>query len=159
MNPSFHILDTPISETDCRTIAKLFELCFGRQPDANFSTRLNGKPQLIAMLAEVEGEPVAFKIGYEKYPGIFFSWLGGVLPSNRRSGIARQLLQKQHDWCVSRGYDEIQTETFGDVPEMLILNLAEGFQVFGTYLSSDGRIRVQLRKTLIRHVAATEQRP
>lgn len=102
------------------------------------------------MLAELEGGQVAFKIGYEKSTSVFFSWLGGVAPSQRRCGIARKLLRNQHDWCAREGYGEVQTETFGDVPEMLILNLTEGFHVFGTYLGNDNRIRVQLRKTLVK---------
>jgi GNAT superfamily N-acetyltransferase len=139
---------SPINSTCCQTIWHLFDICFGREPDPEFQQRLNEKQQLLEILAQQNGNTVGFKIGYEKYRGVFFSWLGGVHPSFRRTGIARALLREQHAWCKDAGYLEIQTETFADSPQMLILNLQEGFEIFGTHIGGDRRLRVQLRKQL-----------
>jgi predicted GNAT superfamily acetyltransferase len=100
------------------------------------------------LIAKERNQPAGFKIGYERSRETFFSWLGGVIPERRKRGIARTLMAKQHELCLSLGYEEIQTETYGDDPAMLILNLKEGFAVIGTHLGGDNRLRVQLRKKL-----------
>jgi GNAT superfamily N-acetyltransferase len=143
---TFRHATPPVDGILFQTICQMFELCFGEQPDSEFRSRLNEKPRLLVLLAELDGKPVGFKIGYERHRGVFFSWLGGVHPDFRRVGVARALVRHQHDWCITAGYSEVQTETYGDVAGMLILNLQEGFEVFGTHLADDKRIRVQLRK-------------
>jgi predicted GNAT superfamily acetyltransferase len=146
MNPTFRHVDSPVDDHLCNAIARLLKICFQQSVDDDFSIRINSKENLHIILAESDSELIGFKIGYEKYHGTFFSWLGGVHPDYRRSGIATELLNLQHQWCEKQRYTEIQTDTFGDAPGMLILNLLKGFEVYGTYLANDGKIRVQLRK-------------
>lgn len=145
------IIEISESLTDEQTMGLTapFVSAFEQPPSPDFHERLNKKPKLSVLMAQsdrIEG----FKIGYERFRGVFFSWIGGVLQESRRKGIARTLLRRQHVLCLERGYNEIQTETFGDGKAMLLLNIQEGFEVYGTYLGTDGRLRVQLRKMLIR---------
>ena len=51
--------------------------------------RLNEKKDLSLLLAHDEGHLIGFKIGYTRFKGIFFSWLGAVEPSSRGNGVAR----------------------------------------------------------------------
>lgn len=137
-----------VTTRQVRSLAEVFISAFDQAPSADFEQRLNGKRNLSVLIArssKIEG----FKIGYERHRGVFFSWLGGVLQESRRKGIARDLLRRQHELCLERGYREIQTETFGDGKAMLLLNLQEGFEIYGTHLGTDGRLRVQLRKMLV----------
>ena len=78
----------------------------------------------------------------------FFSWLGGVLSNKRRQGIGRALLLRQHELCLERGYQSVETEAFGSNRPMLILNLREGFEIIGVRLGAGDVLTVQMRKTL-----------
>jgi ribosomal protein S18 acetylase RimI-like enzyme len=140
-------LSAPISEAQAAQVALVFESAFGHRPASQFVDRLNEKQKLLVVVAgrdSVDG----FKIGYERFRGVFFSWLGGVMPGCRRQGIARALLREQHRICSDLGYREIQTETYADSNRMILLNLREGFEIYGTHLAQDGRLRVHLRKSL-----------
>ena len=141
-------LAQPLSGEQIDQIIPVFTSAFGHPPATDFVDRLNEKRKLSILVAG-DGSIEGFKIGYERYRNVFFSWLGAVKAERQRRGVARALLQHQHRLCFARGYHEIQTETFGDGNGMLLLNLQEGFEVFGTQLGSDNRLRVQLRKMLL----------
>ncbi len=96
----------------------------------------------------VEGIVVAFKIGYEEKKHRFYSWLGGVLPSFRGQGIARELMSRQHQWCKENGYKVLRTKTLNKWKAMLILNLKSGFDIIGTYIDGKGQTKLILQKEL-----------
>jgi hypothetical protein len=146
MSISFRHIEAPVDDRLCDSLAELIETCFEQTVEPDFAKRLNAKPRLHVIYAESDHKLLGFKIGYEKSSKVFFSWLGCVHPDHRRSKIASELLCQQHEWCAKAGYREIQTETFGDGAAMMILNLREGFEVYGTHLADDGKIRVQLQK-------------
>jgi predicted GNAT superfamily acetyltransferase len=148
MSINFRHIEAPVDDQLCSRLTELFEICFQQAANHDFAKRLNEKLRLHIVLAESDGKLIGFKVGYEQFDRVFFSWLGGVHPEHHRSGIGRELLRQQHTWCAQTGYREIQTTTFGDGAAMLILNLREGFEVYGTYLADDGKIRVQLRRKL-----------
>ena len=64
-----------------------------------FSERI-GANEWLALIAEINGVPVAYKLGYWLAPDIFYSWLGGVLPAYRQQGIAKKLLLEQSE-CLN----------------------------------------------------------
>ena len=132
-------------------LVPIFRDAFNTPPSANFLERLNEKSDLSVLLAHDKDTLIGFKIGYTRFKGIFFSWLGATALSHRRSGVARQLAQRQHEFCLDRGYDEIQTESAGTNQAMLILNLQEGFEVSGMHLGHGDALTVQLRKHLHRN--------
>ncbi len=140
-------LAQPFSTEQIGHIGDAFASAFGHAPSTDFEERLHEKRKLLVLVAGVDLVD-GFKIGYERFRGVFFSWLGGVKTECQRQGVARALLRHQHRLCSERGYHEIQTETFADGNGMLLLNLQEGFEVYGTHLGDDDRFRVQLRKTL-----------
>jgi len=131
-----------------KEIQLVFFEAFGVETGPDFLARINEKRGLLVILAYIDSELVGFKIGYEKHRGTFFSWLGAVLPKYQRQGIAKKLLRHQHQLCINGGYLEVQTEAQGDNVNMLILNLNEGFSIFGTHLGHKNEITVQLRKSL-----------
>ena len=61
-----------------------------------FHDRL-GNRRWFGLVAEDGEELLGFKLGYELEEGVFYSWLGGVLPTARRRGAARLLLHAQED--------------------------------------------------------------
>lgn len=141
-------IKAPIMVNQAEELTSIFTEAFGQQPSDSFLERLNEKKDLSVLLAYEGGELVGFKIGYTRFRSVFFSWLGAVIISARRKGVARQLLQRQHGLCQQRGYTEIQTEAFGNNQAMLILNLQEGFEVSGLHLGHEDKLTVQLRKKL-----------
>lgn len=48
----------------------------------------------LVLIAEENGLPVGFKLGYGADDGTLYSWLGGVLPAHRKIGLAQRLLER-----------------------------------------------------------------
>ncbi|GAB4016797.1 GNAT family N-acetyltransferase [Spirosoma koreense] len=93
---------------------------------------------LQTLLAVAGGQVVGCKLGYERKPGHFYSWLGAVHPNARGQGIASELMRQQHDWCRQHGYHTVRTQTYNQWRSMLLLNLRFGFDIIGTVQGSHG---------------------
>ena len=65
----------------------------------------SGRRSVLVLLVLRDEEPVAFKAGFSDEPGVFESWRGGVVESARRTGLARCLMDRQHAWCASQGFE------------------------------------------------------
>lgn len=89
---------------------------------------------------------IACKLGYERKPKQFYSWLGCVSPTYRGQGIAAELMRQQHDWCRSNGYHRIRTQTYNQWRSMLLLNIQMGFDIIGTVQSKHGLAIVMEKK-------------
>lgn len=97
--------------------------------EATYKERLQNKPHLI-LIAEVDGELAGFKVGYQKETNTeFYSWMGGVLASYRRMGIATKLAEKQESWAKKNGYDTIKFKTRNRLTKMLHFGLHRGFMI------------------------------
>ena len=119
----------------------------------NFPGRLTEEAQnknnLLSLVAFDGEKPVACKVGYELHPGVFYSWLGGVIPDYRRQGLARKLMQEQHRLLKEMDYKVVRTNGRNHLNQMIILNLQEGFQIIGTSFKSDEkRLSIQMEKAL-----------
>ncbi|MDR7073060.1 GNAT family N-acetyltransferase [Fictibacillus barbaricus] len=101
-----------------------------------------------AWLVLSDDQAIGFKAGYELKPGKYYSWLGGVHPEYRKKGLAGSLMELQHGWCSTNGYQTIQTKTKNKWKSMLILNLKHGFDIIGTYTDSKGEPKIILEKNL-----------
>lgn len=129
-------------------IFALYRSIFHSEPNQEARERLSKNEDLLTLMVYDDDVPVAFKIGYRQDPDTFYSWLGGVLSEHRRQGLAAQLMQHQHNWARAQGYRFIQTKTLNRWRDMLVLNLRNGFDVMGTYVGKDGRLRLILEKEL-----------
>jgi GNAT superfamily N-acetyltransferase len=116
----------------------LVQLCLDPSPSVAFADVVRERRRPAAWIAWDGSTAVGFKLGYERTSDEFYSWLGGVHPDFRRRGIARRLLNLQHEWCRKSGYRRVSTETLNDNHAMLLLNLASGFVVVGTRADSRG---------------------
>ena len=106
--------------------------------------------QGLTLVAFDEAQPLGFKSGYAlPEEGVFYSWLGGVLPACRRQGIGQLLLDAQHDWCRQQGFRAIRTKTLNRWKSMLLLNLRNGFDITGTYAGENGVLKILLEKQLV----------
>lgn len=100
-----------------------------------FSAELDGKKNLLVLVAFQDDRPCGYKIGFEYSSNTFFSWSGGVLPDCRKCGVGSALIAKQHQVAKEFGYSYVRTHTKNKYREMLILNLKAGFEVTGVYKS------------------------
>lgn len=151
MNLRYEGHSTPLPEPLPTVLAESIAAIFGNQTSEQALDELiyqQARTPLRFDLAFVSQTLVGYKIGYERQPGQFYSWLGGVLPAFRGQGIASTLLMQQHDWCRAQGYQSIRTHTYNRWRSMLILNLRHGFDIVGTMQGKHG-LTIILEKQLV----------
>ena len=110
--------------------------------------KLMEKENLLILVAKEDEKIVGFKIGYEFNPSTFYSWLGGVHTDYRGKGIAKQLMQLQHELVKSEGYTKVRTISRNNKREMLLLNIKFGFDILETFTSKKGKHKIVLEKEL-----------
>lgn len=116
---------------------KLPEFTGGLLEQNEFEHRLN-HASAIVLIAERDGTPLGFKVGFDRYAdGSFYSWLGGVVQQARREGIAQTLLLEQEQRVVAAGFDRIYVKTRNRFVDMLKLLLDNGYGVVGVKLPDD----------------------
>ncbi|EHN69799.1 acetyltransferase [Aliivibrio fischeri SR5] len=101
-----------------------------RNTHEKLTQRLSDKKHLI-LVAVSEGIPVAYKMGYQLSDSEFYSWLGGVVPSARKRGIATQLRVIQEEWAKKQGYEAISVKSMNRYPAMLQLLISSGYHISG----------------------------
>lgn len=97
-----------------------------------------GRTPTLLVLALDNNQVVGYKLGYERQPGQFYSWLGGISPAHRGQGIAAELMRRQHEWCRRQNYRTVRTHTYSQWRDMLMLNLRFGFDIIGTVQGKRG---------------------
>lgn len=137
-----------MTETLEKEICEIYPLVFGSFQKEKFFDRFNYHKKFMMMMAYKKGEPVAFKFGYAQDRDTFYSWTGGVIPSERRQGIAEELMKRQHEWCIENKYKFVETRSRNKFPEMLALNIKHGFKITGTFTEVDGAPKIIFKKEL-----------
>lgn len=104
---------------------------------------------LLMLVAELDGTPVGFKVGYQLRTDTFYSAKGGVVDAARRRGVARALLRQMLAVVEQWGYERFVYDTFPNKhPGMTVLGLSEGFSVVKAGYSpqyEDYRLRFECR--------------
>jgi len=83
----------------------------------------------LVVVAEHEGILIGFKLGYPISTSEFYSWLGGVIPAYRNSGVAQSLLDFQEDWVRKSGFISISVKSMNRFPSMLRLLIKNGYRI------------------------------
>ena len=83
----------------------------------------------LVLIAEADGQPVGCKLGYAAEDGSLYSWLGGVLPAHRKSGLAQRLLEAQEAWASAHGFAAVTVKSMNRYPAMLRVLIRNGYQV------------------------------
>jgi GNAT superfamily N-acetyltransferase len=97
--------------------------------EKTYEDRLTDVTHLI-LIAEVEGKPAGFKVGYERDSAeVFYSWIGGVLDNFRRIGIATKLADEQERWAKNHGYHKVCFKTRNRFSKMIHFGLNRGFKI------------------------------
>ncbi|MEQ8745366.1 GNAT family N-acetyltransferase [Pyruvatibacter sp.] len=104
---------------------------------ASLAWRLESMPDVTVFIAERDGAPVGFKAGYATALRRYYSWLGGVVPSARRQGIARALMREQHRWITASRFNHVECHVEQKNRAMIEANLKAGFVVAGFFLKDN----------------------
>ena len=123
---------------------------FGTFDSEKLEKRFSQAKDLLINLAFDGEKLVGFKVGYQIDRAKFYSWLGGVDKNYRKNGIAQELMKRQHNWCVEKGYKIVQTKTKNSSKPMLILNIKNGFDIVGVYRNLRNELKIVLEKDLIK---------
>ncbi|MDO8047368.1 GNAT family N-acetyltransferase [Janthinobacterium sp. SUN211] len=83
----------------------------------------------LVLIAQADGQPVGCKLGYAAEDGSLYSWLGGVLPAHRKTGLAQRLLETQEAWASEHGFAAITVKSMNRYPAMLRLLIRNGYQI------------------------------
>lgn len=105
-------------------------------------SRLDGAVSLI-LVAKLEGALVGYKVGYQLTEETFYSWLGGVIPEQRKHGVATLLLNYQEKWVLNSGYKQIKVKSMNRFPGMLNLLISNGYEIVDieeSVCGSEGKI-------------------
>ena len=96
----------------------------------------------------VDGQPVAFKIGYRTDEKTFYSWFGGVHPDFRRQGWATRLADMQERHASWAGYEKITMKTRRKREAMLNFAQKRGFVITKVEGESAPNDKIHLEKIL-----------
>ena len=115
--------------------------------EAEYHKRL-GKVSHLILIAYDKEKPIGFKAGYQK-GDLFYTWMGGVLPEYRQSGVAKALATEQEKWVRQSGWDTIELKTWNQAKAMLLFAIKDGFNIVDVEPKSDiNKNRIILRKKL-----------
>ena len=104
----------------------------------------------LILTAENDEELVGFKVGYDRFKdGSFYSWMGGVLPDYRQSGVASALADIQEEWAKEKGFTSIKLKTRNKHEAMIAFAIDRGFDITDPEPNKDIReMRIWMEKKL-----------
>lgn len=113
-------------------LANLYSEVFRPPQDASFfSRRLEGKRNVLCLVAELDNKPAGFCCGYELRRSTYYSWLCGVLPDARRMGVACQLMAAEQVWACEQGYEMLRFECSNQARPMIHVAIRDGYDIVG----------------------------
>ena len=135
------------------TVEDLFELAglvfSDPKPKDKFRKELESKFNISIFIAYEKEKAVGYKIGFERSKRIYYSWVGGIHPDYRKQGIAKKLMDLQHDHARKLGYEVVSTYSDNRYKPMMIFNLKSGFDICGSIKSTgDDYLTVYMEKDL-----------
>ncbi len=112
-----------------------------------YHKRLDKVRHLILIAYDLD-KAIGFKVGYER-EDVFYTWMGGVLPTYRKYGIAKSLAEAQESWAIKQGFHTIELKTWNQAKAMLLFAIKSGFDITGVQTREDpAKNRILLRKQL-----------
>ena len=122
----------PVGLGEVDLIADLYNQVFTTaRSAASFHRRVEGRRNVLLLIAQVEQRPVGFLTALELKPDTHFGWLCGVLPDFRRAGVASQLLEAHEAWAREQGYEILRFECYNRHRPMLHTAINHGYNIVG----------------------------
>lgn len=147
-NVNYVLIEGFPTQENITILSNLYQSIFEDAQLDFFVKRLQEKENIVSVIAFENQQPVGFKIGYTYNETTFYSWVGGVLPTFRRKGIAKKLAELQEDWVKKHRYKTLRTKSMNRFKPMLILNLKNGFDIKQVYTNDSGQTKIIFEKNL-----------
>jgi GNAT superfamily N-acetyltransferase len=113
-------------------VTEVYNLCFRpRAATELFTRRFQSRHNVLTLLARVDERPVGFWVGFELKPGVFYHWLGAVIPEARRTGIASQLQDAMESWAREQDYEYLRCECLNAQKEFIHFAVSTGYTIVG----------------------------
>ncbi|MCA9309619.1 MAG: GNAT family N-acetyltransferase [Phycisphaerales bacterium] len=121
-----------IDPTDLELVTHLYNQLFRPERSEDWiARRLKGRHNILVQVASIDKDAVGFSVGMELKPSVHFSWICGVVPEMRRTGIATQLMRAAEDWARVEGYASMRFECSNQVRGFLHFGIANGYDIVG----------------------------
>ncbi len=146
------IIQPPFAEKFLAEFQKTTKTIFGDEAETEWldslKWRLENMPDVTVVTINDADGIIAFKAGYSTAHNRYYSWLGGVNPKHRRQGIARKLMEQQHDWISRQSrFSLVETHVEQDNIAMIQLNQQLGMEFSGFYMK-DAKPYLIMQKSL-----------
>ena len=142
---SHRITKTSLSAIcDCLALVPEFDPC----PTVEDLRARSDGHQSLALVAHVDGEITGCKFGYAIDSATFYSWVGGVIPAHRKSGIAAALLDHQERWAAEHGYQTVRVKSMNRYPGMIRLLIRHNYQIISTEGDDPNTLKIIFEKQL-----------
>jgi GNAT superfamily N-acetyltransferase len=148
MDFSIETVNYPFSEKLTEELHGLEIKIFGHVKKKKWAKLPDYTDVFVVTSRSQDGELMGFKLGMKASPGIYYSWVGGVLDDYRRKGLATAMMAAQHDKCRQLGYKKVQTKTYNRWRDMLILNIKYGFNIVSCAPRGNGDTKILLQLKL-----------
>jgi predicted GNAT superfamily acetyltransferase len=145
---TYQVIEDSLSEEVLHDILLVYKSIFEDYKLDFFKNRIHQKEDVLTILSYNKKQLVGFKIGYRYDDTTFYSWVGGVLLTQRRQGIAQQLISIQHEQAKMKGYAKLRTKSMNRFKPMMILNLKNGFDITKIYTNTKGQTKIVFEKTI-----------
>jgi GNAT superfamily N-acetyltransferase len=132
---------------------------FGHVSRAPIAESLKDHADLLVLIAHLEGNPVGFSAGYRRKPRVFYINFMAIQRDYRGQGIGREFMRRQEMFARSRGYTQIEFNTFNHFPAMLRLGLAMGYLPVGVeqHEGTDEDLAIRFGKSLEHQLDETQE--
>ena len=148
----FQFLTPPFDPSFYNDYVALSEAAFGHPVSEKWVNavkwRLETMPDLTVCLATLDKQLIGYKVGYATAYNRYYSWMGAVHPDFRRQGIARKLMEMQHQWIDRSRFELLETQVAKSSIAMIKLNGEAGLKTSGIKVSKNGEPYLIMEKWL-----------
>ena len=121
-----------INPADLDLVTHLYNSMFRpEQDEAWIARRLEGRMNPLVQVARIGDDAVGFYVGYELKPNTHFTWIVGVVPEMRRTGVASQLMHAAENWSQTEGYKYMRFECDNRIRPFLHFGISADFDIVG----------------------------
>ena len=148
----YQFLTPPFHPSFYKDYVALSEAAFGHSVSEKWTHsvkwRLDIMPDLTVLLAKSDNHLIGYKAGYATAYNRYYSWMGAVHPDFRRQGIARKLMEMQHEWIDRSRFKLLETQVAKSNIAMIKLNGEAGLKASGVKVSKTGAPYLIMEKWL-----------
>ncbi|MEX2214954.1 MAG: GNAT family N-acetyltransferase [Phycisphaeraceae bacterium] len=141
-----------VGRGEVKLVADLYNQIFKpRRELAFFERRFLGRHNILMLIASIDERPVGFYLGFELKPGVFFTWLVGVVPELHRHGIASQVVEAAQAWAKDNEYTSIRLECHNQHRALLHLAIRHEYDIVGIRWDLDRGDNLVIFEKLLDH--------